>query len=267
MDDEVGTNNHRPWFTRQVSSRRFSLGPFAQATRATSSPFSKKIERVIHSVISVAEQTLRECAPICAFALVIVWISYFSGVLDKDILLFTNGALILLIIISALLKRRQMRSQLGQSSVSRVQRPFPRGILIRSATEPHVTPEDRAIVSRIQNLFISKLMDELTSSRPFVPTDECAACVICLIEFDAEESVTALSCHHSFHWHCLTDWFKAQLSGASSDVTPSCPTCRQALCLSEDCLNAFAREVCEPDFLASHLSRRVHVVFHPYQQS
>ena len=41
-------------------------------------------------------------------------------------------------------------------------------------------------------------------------------CTICLEKL-TEDSVSALSCGHAFHYKCIDSWF---------DISPSCPLCR-----------------------------------------
>lgn len=254
------------WVTRQISARRYSVGPI-NVSAESSVPLSKRCTQLFHWLVSAIERTLRASTAICGLSLIVVWIVYFFGSIEKDRLLLSNGVLILIIIVSALLRRRSMRAELGRMRVvsSQVQRPFPSGALVHSGSDPGETLEDTAVVNRIQQLFIEKLMLQSTKLRPFAPSLDCTSCVICLVDFEPGVNVSELICQHSFHCQCLLDWFRVQLSVGSSDVMPSCPTCRKELVLSEESLNAFTREVCEPSFLAPYLSHRVHVVFNPHQ--
>ena len=213
------------------------------------------------------ERALRESTPVCAFCLVVIWIAYFIGVLDRDILFITNGVMIGLMIIAALLKRRNMHLELNHHVERQVRRAFPRGAIIRSGSNPEVTPEDQAVVRRIQSVYVSKLLEVNITMRGYKPTPDCHSCVICLVDFDDEEQTAALICDHFFHSHCLVDWLTAQASTASGDATPSCPTCRSKLLMTEPAMQAFIDEVCAPGFLTSQLSRRVHLVFNQYRQN
>ena len=45
----------------------------------------------------------------------------------------------------------------------------------------------------------------------------CTACTICIEDFESDESVTVVTCGHTFHASCLSEWTKYK---------PDCPTCR-----------------------------------------
>jgi len=258
MDERPDTLDRSEWITRRISSGRYSVGPIGVSGGSYVS-FRKRVTKFMSLVCSVFGRILRESSSICAFALLTVWIAYFVGVLSKDLLLVSNGVLISMIVVSALLRRRNMRTS------QMVRRPFPQGAIIRSGSDPGVTAEDLAVVDRIRQLFIAKVIAESKCERPLMLPAAASACVICLIDFDEEDNLVSLPCEHSFHSLCLIDWFQAQLSASSSEVVPSCPICRKQLVLSEEALNGFVRQVCEPGFLAPDLSHRVHVVFHPRQ--
>jgi hypothetical protein len=47
------------------------------------------------------------------------------------------------------------------------------------------------------------------------PKEECS---VCLIEFEDDDDVTQLKCHHTFHSHCISEW---------SQYKADCPNCRE----------------------------------------
>ena len=46
---------------------------------------------------------------------------------------------------------------------------------------------------------------------------EDESCVICLVDYDAEDELSNLPCSHAFHTACTESWLA---------VNPSCPVCR-----------------------------------------
>lgn len=242
---------------RRIDSRRYSLGP---STVYVDPPgCGKRMRHCILFVNSAMEKGLRESASVSAFILVVVWITFFAGVIDRDCLFIASGVLIGLMLVSTLLKRRQMISELGRMGSRHIRRPFPRGAIVRSGSHMEVTEEDQVLLDRIKSLYVSKLIESSASATRYSPSPDCNACVICLVEYSQDEELLALGCCHTFHASCLRDWFSAQLVGTASQ--PSCPTCRTQVKLSEQAMETFMVEVCQPQFLGPHLSRRVHIVF------
>ena len=47
------------------------------------------------------------------------------------------------------------------------------------------------------------------------PKEECS---VCLIEFETDDNVIQLKCHHTFHEHCIMEW---------SQYKADCPNCRE----------------------------------------
>jgi hypothetical protein len=158
---------------------------------------------IVSSVASFVERVLRESTAVSAFCLVIVWITYFVGILDRETLLIGNGVLIALMVIAALLKHKNSRDDTLARGRRQVRRPFPTGAILRSGSHPDVTQEDRHIIERIRTLYVTRLMDSCTQSKPF--TVECPSCVICLVDYDPEEQAQTLACGHAFHSNCLME--------------------------------------------------------------
>lgn len=50
-------------------------------------------------------------------------------------------------------------------------------------------------------------------------------CPVCLLEFEAEETVIEMPCHHLFHSNCILPWLSK---------TNSCPLCRHELPTDDD---------------------------------
>jgi hypothetical protein len=242
--------------TRRIDSRRFSIGPMV--TREESTCWSKKLRASLHRVASFVEGIIRESAAISAFCLVVIWIAYFSGLIDRDVLLIANGILIGLMIVAALLRQRYSRQVLSAGQRF-VRRPFPRGAVLRSASHPDVTHGDRFIVEEIRLLFVSKLLDRCTQATLYSTSIPCPSCVVCLMEFESDQPVSALKCEHLFHTQCLFDWFSTQLNAAGAETT--CPTCRTEVKMDDESMQEFISDVCSPLSVGSRLSRRVHVVF------
>lgn len=257
MDANDVVQQEVPGVTRRIDSRRFSIGPMVMSEESVGC--SKKFGMALHRVSSFIEGVIRESTAISAFCLVVIWIAYFAGVVDRDVLLISNAILIALIIIAALLKQRNSRQVLsvGQRSV---RRPFPRGAVLRSASQPDITHDDRYIVEEIRSLFVSKLLDRCTQGSLYCSSNSSPSCVVCLMEFEVDEPIRELKCEHFFHPQCLFSWFTTQLSAA--DAVTTCPTCRTEVIMDNASMQEFISDVCSPISVGSRLSRRVHVVFH-----
>jgi hypothetical protein len=213
---------------------------------------------------SLIVRLLREGIVLYVFCLVVVWTVYFVGLINRDVLLCANGIFVALIIIAALLKRR-MHAQLNRRESRQVRRRFPRGAMIRSGSNPDVTPEDEIVITKIRSVYIEKLMNASVNPTEYHSNPDCMSCVICLIDFNESEQVAELPCDHAFHAACLTDWLVAQLASSPNEVSPTCPTCRMKLSMTEESMQEFMDSVCSPGFLSSHLSRRVHLVFNSFR--
>jgi hypothetical protein len=188
--------------TRRIDSRRFSVGPVVFESEE-GPVWVKTFKKFIYLIGKFIERVLRESAAISVFCLLIVWISYFVGVIDRDILLISNGALILLLIIAALLKKRSLR--VGETGARRrVRRAFPRGAILRSESHPDLFEEDSEITKKVRSIFIGYLIRNETETVPFTADRfPCNSCVICLIDFVSEDPVQTLLCGHFFHQDCL----------------------------------------------------------------
>lgn len=190
-----------PGYTRRVDSRRFSVGPAVFAEEESSC--GKKLANGLYLVGTFVEKVIRESAAISVFCLLVVWISYFVGVIDRDTLLISNGVLIALLIIAALLKKRSMRSG-ATGDQHRVRRPFPRGAILRSFSHPELSSEDLEVTNKIRSVFVTHLVQSSTQSKPFgAALSECHSCVICLLDFISGEPTQLLFCGHYFHPGCL----------------------------------------------------------------
>ncbi|KAK3183480.1 hypothetical protein Dsin_030766 [Dipteronia sinensis] len=55
--------------------------------------------------------------------------------------------------------------------------------------------------------------------------EEAAQCYICLVEYEEDDSVRILPCHHEFHRTCVDKWLK--------EVHRVCPLCRGDICKSD----------------------------------
>ena len=210
---------------------------------------------------------LREGSLACVFGIAIVWIVYFAGLIDRDVLLISNGVLIVLMIISGILKRRHSVAESNRNPAFRpVRRQFPRGAIIRSGSNPDITPEDEAVISRIQSVFICRLIDANVVVTPYETSPYCPSCVICLVDFEEGDQTFLLSgCSHFFHSNCIVDWLASQISTSSSEGSPSCPTCRTKLTMPDEAMQSFVDQVSSPGFLSNQLSRRIHLVFNQYR--
>jgi hypothetical protein len=214
-------------YTRRIDSRRFSVGPVVFVDQQSSC--NPGLKSAFHLVGRFLERVVRESAAISVFCLLVVWVSYFAGVLDRDVLLISNGALILLLIIAALLKKRSMRvnETLDQR---RVRRPFPRGAILRSASHPEFSEEDEEIARKVRSIFITHLISNDTETKLFENhQSESHSCVICLIDFVSDDPTQTLLCGHFFHKDCLIQvCVSASLSYLKRFYSGSMHSCRAA---------------------------------------
>uniref|UniRef100_H0XVW9 E3 ubiquitin-protein ligase RNF181 n=1 Tax=Otolemur garnettii TaxID=30611 RepID=H0XVW9_OTOGA len=58
-------------------------------------------------------------------------------------------------------------------------------------------------------------------------------CPVCLLEFEEEETVIEMPCHHLFHSNCILPWLSK---------TNSCPLCRHELPTDDDTYEEHRRE-------------------------
>ncbi|KAG9456209.1 hypothetical protein H6P81_000717 [Aristolochia fimbriata] len=52
--------------------------------------------------------------------------------------------------------------------------------------------------------------------------DDMDQCYICLVEYEEEEKIRVLPCHHEFHMSCIDKWLK--------EIHGVCPLCRRDVC-------------------------------------
>jgi hypothetical protein len=186
-------------YTRRIDSRRFSVGPVVYA-RERSCP--TRCVGCFRRLCSFMEKVIRESTAISCFCLLIVWISYFADVLDRDVLLVCNGVLLAMMVIAGLLKRKHMQQTLRERRL--VRRPFPRGAILRSASHPDLPEEDQGLTRKIRSQFTKHLLSCTSTAAQFRPSEtDCHACVICLLEFEGADMVQVLNCTHFFHYDCL----------------------------------------------------------------
>jgi hypothetical protein len=242
---------------RRIDSRRFSIGP--STVYVESSTRNGRFYKCLSSFYVTLGNALAESGTIAAFGLVVVWITYFAGAMEREWLFVASGTLAGLLLLSTLFKRRKMLLELDRHSAPPVRRPFPRGAIVRSGSRIDVTPEDKLILDRIRASFLCILVQDSVTTVRHCPTVPGNSCVICLLEYSPGEVLFRLLCDHRFHPECLIGWFRAQIE--IPECRPNCPTCRSEVKVSDNGMEAFMREVCDPRFLGPHLSQRVHIVF------
>ncbi|CAI9759521.1 unnamed protein product [Fraxinus pennsylvanica] len=60
-------------------------------------------------------------------------------------------------------------------------------------------------------------------------SEEAAQCYICLVEYEEEDTVRTLPCHHEFHRTCIDKWLK--------EIHRVCPLCRRDICRPNPLIN------------------------------
>ena len=70
--------------------------------------------------------------------------------------------------------------------------------------------EEEKEVVEFETVKYTKQHDDINT-----PIEECS---VCLIEFESDDNVILLKCHHTFHEHCITEW---------SQYKADCPNCRE----------------------------------------
>ena len=260
--------NETPYsLSRRISVHASTIPTLTPVTPPIS--FQKKVAMFASSTWSIILMIIRESTSFCALALIVSWISYFITAINRDTLFMLNGVFIGLIILSALLRRQYMLSELRERDRRERRRRIYGTGFIRSSTNP-VNCDDESVILKIRSVYVKYLMQHNVESGITLKdtTEDCTSCVICLVDFDPSDPLVGLNCQHVFHSSCLTDWLITQVSTTAAEVCPSCPTCRNRLYMNDEAMKSFVDEVCAPGFINSrNLSHQVNVVFNHYRQS
>ena len=149
---------------------------------------------------------------ILLLAVILIWVLYFLGVIQRTGLFIATGSSIVLLVISALILRHLNLSEL----------PSHRGVYRDSINGRPSTFSDGYIEHSVN--IISYIDATVIENSKFgISWHPGDVCVICLLQFEETSDVVQIACRHTFHTSCIKNWMVVQ---SGTRISQTCPTCR-----------------------------------------